>query len=149
MLPFYVQLPFMFLPFFYAGMTGHKLIDRIIVITKENHWIRLSLMMLSLGLLLFLYKYTSIPHKNEVISFCPLFYLYWLSGFLGIILLLFSCAFLERIKSKLIINISTATLFIMCSHYEIFKTIGGYLSSIFNDWISFFLVYCILLFFVF
>jgi len=149
MLPFYVQLTFLFLPFYFAGLIGRDLIDKFICFLIEIHWVRLLLAVMSLGGILLFYKFSSVPHTNEVISFCPRFYLYWLTGFFGIIFLLCICLTLDNIRFSFITGISSATLFIMCSHYELLKIVGSYLTSFYNDWCSlafsilYFVIQCI------
>lgn len=126
-MPYLVNITFLFCPFFFAGMYGKSSIQYIIRYINGRRWLSMSLFAFSFVLLILFYKFTPIVHTNAVVSFIPQFYLYWISGFIGITSMLFLCQCFSTKPNMVVTLISTATLFIMCSHYEIIQRVTSFL----------------------
>ena len=138
-LPYLINITFVFCPFFFAGMYGKNYINLIV---RLNGGGRKSALLALFGftLLFLLYKYTSIAHTHAVTDFIPQFYLFWISGFIGIGSMLFLCQCFNASHNKMVSLISSATLFIMCSHYEIFRYVTPYITHNYGDILTFIIV---------
>ena len=139
-LPYYINLTFMFSPFFFAGMYGKDLINKVADTLKGKTILKLFFSLVLFILLLLVYRYTPIAHTNAVVSFLPKFYLYWLSGFIGIFALFFICLCFKK-ESKVITTISISTLFVMCSHYELLMYITPIITQNYGDIVTFIFVF--------
>jgi fucose 4-O-acetylase-like acetyltransferase len=136
-MPYLINLSFMFSPFFFAGMYGKQIINTLDTkLSRHCVFLKIALAVVSFVLLYILYIYSPIPHTIAVVSFISQFYLYWLSGFLGIIGMFFFCICFTNQRHYIVI-ISNSTLFIMCSHYEIFRIITPIISNNYGDSITF------------
>lgn len=150
-LPYLMDITFMFLPFFFAGMYGKTLIQKLLSAFRSKPFLLLTATAFLLSILILFYLHSPIVHTHTIIDFCSQFYLFWISGFLGVfVLLLFSQLFLKA-SNKVVILISTGTLFIMCSHYEVIKPVTSFLSHNNGDLIVllfvfiYFLIQCLCL----
>lgn len=138
-LPYLINLTFMFLPFFFVGMYGKKILNVIYgILIGKTVW-KVVLSLISFSLLLLVYRYMPVEHTNAVSRFAPHFYLFWISGFLGIFGVFFICLCFATLP-KFIIVVSTSTLFIMCSHYELFRFLTPRISNGYGDLATFFFV---------
>lgn len=148
-MPYFANLAFLFMPFFFVGMYGKSYINLFVSQFEHKPLINCLLSIGGVFLLMIIFSKTKIPHTIAVVSFTNYYYLYWLSGFLGIFSMFFLCICFNKRGIGLIQAISVATLFIMCSHYEILQRTTGQLSNIFGDIVCiivvilFFLLQCI------
>lgn len=132
-LPYFVHITFMFSPFFFLGMYGKSLINYVVNALNGRITLNLFLALLCLVLLFAIYKYSPIVHTHAVSKFIPQFYLFWFSGFIGILFMFFICQCFGKKLNNLITLISSATLFIMCSHYQIINPVTKSLSQSYGD----------------
>lgn len=132
-LPFFANLAFMYLPFFYLGMLGHNFINKLYERNGKRSVANVVFFVAGIVLLLMIFYFTPIPHTHRVVDFSPYIVLYWLSGIVGCFTLLFFSFSLDKFILKRITSISTATLFIMCSHYEIIQLATKWISHNYNN----------------
>lgn len=132
-MPFFANLTFMYMPFFFAGMYGKSIVNKFVNLLTGRIWINIILALFGVGLLIICYNYTDIPHTFAVIAFTSRFYLYWITGFIGIFSMLFISLCFNQISSRIIELISISTLFIMCSHYEIISIATSYIVKEYGD----------------
>ena len=140
-LPFIIELTFIFMPFFFFGMYGKKIIDYISK-NLSNKLVCFLGALFSFILLIILYNFSPILHTHSIRDFISQFHMLWISGFLGIISLFMLCHCFGNVERKLVTLISSATLFIMCSHYEIFSFITPYLTVNYGDFVTHTFVFC-------
>ena len=132
-LPYFAHITFMFCPFFFAGMYGKNIINNVVNAINGRIMLNLFLALFCLVLLFAIYKFTPIVHDHSVFKFLPQFYLFWISGFVGILFMFFICQCFGKKLNNLITLISSATLFIMCSHYQIINPVTKSLSQSYGD----------------
>lgn len=132
--PFSLHLSFLYFPFYFVGVFFSKPIDRF-VNTDRKCW-HIVVSIFAMFALLFMYHYSSIPHVYNVEGFRSQPILYWITGFLGIVSVLFVSLCFNSLSKNTITNISSATLFIMCSHYEVLKVVTTYTSYNYCDFLS-------------
>ena len=132
-MPFYANLAFMFIPFYFLGMYGKNIINKIAINFTNKAFINIFLLGIATALLLACYKFTDVPHTYSVTSFTDKFYHYWLTGLLGIISMFFLCICFNKNPCGVIQAISISTLFIMCSHFEIIYRATGYITNYYGD----------------
>lgn len=143
--PFYVNLIFLFIPFYIVGYYSKQILKFISDLVDKQIVISFWGMLIGFIGLLVVYKFTTIPHVTVVVSFVDKFYLYWISGSAGILLLLSLSLMLNKVPVRVIQLISTGTLFIMCSHYEFLQRINNFV-SIPNDFVM--LIICVSFFII-
>lgn len=131
--PYYANLTFMYMPFYFVGMYGKVGINKLVRIMDNRVVLNIGMSVIGIILLLFCFNYTDIPHTCAVVDYTDKFYLYWITGFLGSFSMLFLCLFFNDKPSGLIQAISVSTLFIMCSHYEIICRGTGYITDHYRD----------------
>lgn len=136
-LPFLINITFLFYPFFFAGTYGKKVIDCIVSVAIHKLATNVIFALFMFFLLICLYNFSPIAHTHAVIDFIPQFYLFWISGFLGITLVFFLCLCLNAKRNQVVTMISSGTLFIMCSHYEFVHYVSkDYLSPLYGNIVS-------------
>lgn len=142
-MPFYINLSFMYIPFFFVGMYGKKFINGLVDSFQNKTMANIGLFALGFFALLFCFIYMPIPHTHAVANFINGFYLYWLTGFIGVFTMFFLCVSFNRTPNAIVEVISTSTLFIMCSHYEVIQLVTRYISQYYSDFyaITFVIVY--------
>ena len=136
-MPYYANLAFMYLPFYIVGIYGKPYINKIVIKLKGKILINSVLSMGGVIGILMIYTFSDIPHTIAVVSFTKYAFLYWLSGFLGIISMFFLCICFNNKPIGIIQAISIGTLFIMCSHYEFLQRTTGNISDKFGDGVTF------------
>lgn len=139
-LPYLIDVSFLFLPFFFAGMYGKSLIHKLLLMIEDKKILTISLAAISLCLLVLFFQYSPIVHTHTIIDFSSQFYLFWISGFIGIFSLLWFAYIFCNSPNKSVVVISTGTMFVMCSHYEVVKPLTGYLSYNYGDLVALFFV---------
>lgn len=132
-LPYSANLAFMFLPFFLLGMFGKKAVDAAVRKFEGRKAVNMALSSSGIALLLAIYCLSDIPHTNAVSNFTSKFYWYWISGAVGIATMFFLSICFNNVRSAFVETVSTATLFIMCSHYEVLKLVTKPLSANYGD----------------
>ena len=132
-MPYYANLAFMFMPFYFIGMFGKPSINRLSHYFENKILANGLLFILGITLLYICFKYTNIPHTQAVVSFTNIFWLYWLTGFLGVSSIFFLCISFNNKPCGVIQAISMSTLFIMCSHFEILQPTTNYITNRYND----------------
>lgn len=132
-MPFFANLAFMFMPFYFIGMYNKHIINKIVLYFENRHFINIILFITGIILLYVFYKNTNIPHTAAVTSFTKHFFLYWVTGLLGIASMFFLCITFNKQPCGFIQAISISTLFIMCSHFEILQLITRYITSNHGD----------------
>lgn len=134
-LPYLSNLTFLFSPFFFFGMYCKNYINLITKRIEGKITLNIILSLFCVTLLLLIYNHSTIIHTNAVIDFIPQFYLFWITGFIGIALIFFICQCFTY-QSRFVTMLSSATLFIMCSHYEIIHNITKSISTTYGDILS-------------
>lgn len=131
-LPYLANITFMFSPFFFFGMYCKNVINLIARSIEGKVLLNIIFSLLCLISLLLIYNHTTIVHTNAVIDFIPQFYLFWITGFVGLAFIFFVCQCFTY-SSKFVTMLSSATLFIMCSHYEIVHRVTKSISPTYGD----------------
>ncbi|MBQ0156359.1 MAG: acyltransferase family protein [Bacteroidales bacterium] len=132
-MPFYINLTFMYMPFFFVGMYGKKQINCLVEKFGCKVFLNLCLVAVCIATLIYCFQYTGVTHTNAVVDFADTFYLYWLTGFVGIASMFFLCICFYKIQNSLVESISVSTLFIMCSHYEVIQLVTRYITPNYGD----------------
>ena len=132
-MPYYANLAFMFMPFYFLGMYGKSTINKISQYFENKISVNILLFMVGVTMLYACFQYTNIPHTQAVVSFTKIVWLYWLTGFLGIVSMFFLCISFNNKPCGIVQAISISTLFIMCSHFEILRRTTGYITNKYGD----------------
>jgi len=134
--PVYMDRIFMYLPFFFAGMYLKPAIGRLADKFRGRTAANISITLACLLLLIACFHIPAVPHTINAGKFKDVFYLYWVTGFIGIAGMFFFSLCFDSISSKAVMTISTGTLFIMCSHYEVLQIVTSYISANHGDALS-------------
>ena len=121
------------MPFYFIGMYGKSTINKFTQYFENKILANTLLSILGITLLYMCFKYTNVPHTQAVVSFAKIFWLYWLTGFLGVASMFFLCISFNNRPCGIIQVISISTLFIMCSHFEILQQTTNYITSQYDD----------------
>ena len=132
-MPYYANLAFMFMPFYFLGMYGKSTINKISQYFENKISVNILLFMVGVTMLYACFQYTNIPHTQAVVSFTKIVWLYGLTGFLGIVSMFFLCISFNNRPCGIVQAISISTLFIMCSHFEILRRTTGYITNKYGD----------------
>ena len=110
----------LFIPFYLLGYYTKKATGRMSYLIERKIIAGGGIFVASLLLLYALFRFSSIPHTVSVGEFSNSCIMYWISGSVGIVMLLALSMMLNKLQSKIVTIISCGTLFIMCSHFEVF-----------------------------
>ena len=74
--PYYANLAFLYVPFYFAGMYGKTIVNKFVSNTCEKRIMGILTALLGLVVLLLLFQFSDVPHTDSVMSFIPKFYFY-------------------------------------------------------------------------